>query len=448
MRHALGSRKRGGAGLVALALALLMVFAACGGSSSKSPAKGTSGSTGSAGNTDWTNQVGGNGPIPGVQVETTKPVPGGSMNFAVDAATTGGYCLPEATLAIAGIQVVRSMYDYLAVPNDKGDYVPFLADKITPNNDYTKWTIHLRSGIKFSDGSALDAKVVKDNIDAYRGTFPARKPQLFIFVFDDIADTKVVDNMTVEVDMKSPWAAFPSSLYSYGRMGIMGEKQLNDAKGCFKDLVGTGPFMLQSWGGGNEPVVVVKNPNYWRKDSFGQQLPYLDKITFSPVPDGSQMLNGYKSKVRNLQPIITERGINRTPPQDMYFKGALFLNTLRSVVNDDQRWFALLHDLFQHFKYRNILTEEMVAFFNQRTGMNLTPVFDEYLRHAALPVLELKFNDTEGTVAYRWEADEPAFAMPVRVGANGNWQVIQPATEWKTMKTSIPKNDFAVATDL
>ena len=71
-------------------------------------------------------------------------------------------------------------------------------------------------------------------------------------------------------------------------------------------------------------------------------------------------LNGYKSKVRNREPIITQRGIHRSPPQDMYFKGALFLNTLRSVVDDDARWWKLLRDLFQHFKYQNILTEDLV----------------------------------------------------------------------------------------
>jgi aminopeptidase N len=164
--------------------------------------------------------------------------------------------------------------------------------------------------------------------------------------------------------------------------------------------------------------------------------------------DGLKYTNGYKSKVRNQQAIITQRGVNRTPPQDMYFKGALFLNTLRSVVNDDKRWFTLIHDVFQHFKYRNIMTEDMVDFLNQRTGMNLTPIFDEYLRHAALPVLELRFDEAAGTVSYRWKADEPAFAMPIRVGAKDNWQIVQPAAEWKTMKTPLKKDDFTVASDL
>jgi aminopeptidase N len=164
--------------------------------------------------------------------------------------------------------------------------------------------------------------------------------------------------------------------------------------------------------------------------------------------DGLKYTNAYKTKVRNRQPIITQRGVNREPPEDQYFKGALFLNTLRSVVNDDKRWFALIHDVFQHFKYRNIMTEDMAAYFNQKTGMNLTPIFDEYLRHAALPVLELKFDDAAGAVSYRWKTDDAAFAMPIRVGDKDHWQIVQPTAEWKTMKTPLKKDQFAVATDL
>ena len=72
-------------------------------------------------------------------------------------------------------------------------------------------------------------------------------------------------------------------------------------------------------------------------------------------------LNGYKPKVENQRPIIGERGVNATPPQDQYFKGALFINTLRSVVNDE-KWWELLHEFFQHFKYQNIMTEDVVAY--------------------------------------------------------------------------------------
>jgi aminopeptidase N len=164
--------------------------------------------------------------------------------------------------------------------------------------------------------------------------------------------------------------------------------------------------------------------------------------------DYLKYVNAYKSKVKNAKPIIAERGINAEPPQDMYFKGALFLNTLRSVVNDDPRWFKLIHDLYQHFKYKNIMTEDVVQYFNEKTGKDLTPIFNQYLRHTAIPTLELKFNEGEGTVAYRWKVDEPGFAMPVRVGKKDDWQLIQATTDWQSMKTPLVKDDFGVATDL
>ncbi len=163
-------------------------------------------------------------------------------------------------------------------------------------------------------------------------------------------------------------------------------------------------------------------------------------------------LNGYKSKIRNQRPIVGERGVLDNPPEDQYFKGALFINTLRSIVNNDRKWFALLHDFYQHFKYHSIMTEDVVAYFNQHTGMNLTPVFNQYLRHTAIPVLELKFNEADGTVAYRWEVDEPGFTMPVRVGSStepeDGWRIIHPTTEWQMMKTPLSKDQFEVATDL
>jgi aminopeptidase N len=173
---------------------------------------------------------------------------------------------------------------------------------------------------------------------------------------------------------------------------------------------------------------------------------YVEHL-FGPA-DALEYINGYKSKVGNRQPIITQRGIHRSPSQDQYFKGALFLHTLRNVVNDDARWWKTIREVFQHFKYQNILTEDLVQFMNQQLGQNLTPMFDQYLRRTELPALELAFNDADGTVAYRWKADERAFAMPVKVGTRDKWEIIQPTTDWKIMKTPLKKDQFEVATDL
>ncbi|HZS71584.1 MAG TPA: M1 family metallopeptidase [Candidatus Acidoferrum sp.] len=164
--------------------------------------------------------------------------------------------------------------------------------------------------------------------------------------------------------------------------------------------------------------------------------------------DGLKYTNAYKAKVKNQVPIIAERGVNATPPQDMYFKGALFLNTLRSVVNDDAKWFRLIHGVYQHFAYKNIMTEDLAAYMSEQTGMKLAPIFNQYLRHTAIPALELKFDAGAGLVAYRWKADEADFAMPVKVGTPDHWEVIHPTTQWQTMKTPLRQDEFQVATDL
>ncbi len=193
-------------------------------------------------------------------------------------------------------------------------------------------------------------------------------------------------------------------------------------------------------------VSAADNADMWIHEGWTTYLECLYVEYMFGKADGLKYTNGYKSKVRNQRPIVPARGINAEPPQDMYFKGALFLNTLRSVINDDKHWFALIREFYQQFKYQNIMTEDVEAFFNRRTGKNLTPVFEQYLRHTALPVLELKF--ANGSVGYRWKVDEKDFVMPVKVGSKENWEIIQPTTEWQTLKTSIGKDAFEVAIDL
>jgi aminopeptidase N len=163
--------------------------------------------------------------------------------------------------------------------------------------------------------------------------------------------------------------------------------------------------------------------------------------------DALRYLNGYKSKVRNREPIVAPCGVNRVPPQDMYFKGALFINTLRSIVDNDARWWKIVRAYVDRFKYRTIATADVVAFFNARTGKDLGPVFDQYLRRTALPVLELRFPEASGSVEYRWKADAPGFAMPVKVGTKDRWQTIRPTAEWQTMRTDLTRDQFAADTD-
>jgi peptide/nickel transport system substrate-binding protein len=264
--------------LLCLCLVVTFVAAACGSSKKSTGAASTGSGSGSSSSS----------------ADTTKPVPGGSVTYAQEAEDAGGLCLAEAQLDISGINYARTIYDTLTAPNDTGKFVPFLAKTVTHNADSTVWTVGLRDGVKFHDGTLLDATVVKNNIDAYRGKYTGRSPILFGLVFGAfIKSVDAPDPKTVVITTNQPWVAFDSYLWSSGRLGIMAQKQL-DSTNCAKDLIGTGPFKLKDWVV-NDHFTAVKNPDYWQKDADGTQLPYLDQITFKPVPDGQQRLNGLQS---------------------------------------------------------------------------------------------------------------------------------------------------------
>ncbi|CAN5741263.1 ABC transporter substrate-binding protein [soil metagenome] len=217
--------------------------------------------------------------------EAGDPVRGGTLTYGQEADTNGGFCLPEAQLAISGMMVSRAIYDTLTVPNAEGEFVPYLAESVEPNDDFTEWDITVREGITFHDGSDLDAEVVKNNLDAYRGEYEGRASLLFAFVFTSITETEVVDDLTVRVSTEVPWVAFPAYLYSSSRLGIMAQSQLDDAETCGTNPVGTGPFSFVNWSP-NEIFQAERNEDYWQMAPDGEPYPYADAIEFVPITDG------------------------------------------------------------------------------------------------------------------------------------------------------------------
>ena len=203
-----------------------------------------------------------------------------SLTFGIEAETTN-YCLSSAQLAISGIQVAAAVYDTLTVPNAKGESVPYLAKSVEHNADLTEWTIRLRDGVRFHDGTPLDAAALKLNIDSWRGVpgAPNIGPLLPI-VFRTMEDVQIVDPMTVKVVWSVPTADFNNGMFGVGRFGIMAPAQLNSAD-CATNMIGTGPFKLEEYKQ-NEATTVVRNPDYWQKG-----YPKVDRIRFVPVVDGA-----------------------------------------------------------------------------------------------------------------------------------------------------------------
>ncbi|WP_297333902.1 M1 family metallopeptidase [Flavobacterium sp.] len=139
-------------------------------------------------------------------------------------------------------------------------------------------------------------------------------------------------------------------------------------------------------------------------------------------------INGQRRNVQNDKPVIGIFGVNKEGSGDMYFKGALMLNTIRHIVNDDAKWWAMLLKYANTYRKQVIDTETVINFFNKESGINLTPVFRQYLNHKDIPVLEIKM--FKGLFVCRWKTDVEGFTMPVDIMVEGKEIRLMPTTIW------------------
>lgn len=144
-----------------------------------------------------------------------------------------------------------------------------------------------------------------------------------------------------------------------------------------------------------------------------------------------QYIGGQQNNTENRKPVIGVFGVNKPGSGDMYYKGAAMLNTLRHVVNDDKKWWELIYNYSETYKKDIIDTETVVNYFNTKTGMNLTPIFDQYLRYKNIPKLEVKLNKKK--LEYRWVTDVKNFAMPVGLTINGKPLRVKATNDWQSV---------------
>jgi aminopeptidase N len=157
-------------------------------------------------------------------------------------------------------------------------------------------------------------------------------------------------------------------------------------------------------------------------------------------------INGLSRNIDNDKPIIGQYGVNNEGSGDMYYKGALMLNTLRNIINDDAKWWKIILDYSNTYRHQIIDTETVIAFFNNASGMNLTTVFNQYLRHTAIPALELR--KKKNKVEYRWKTDEANFEMPVDINFKDQKIRLQVTNSWKVSDFKVKTlNDITVLKD-
>jgi aminopeptidase N len=189
----------------------------------------------------------------------------------------------------------------------------------------------------------------------------------------------------------------------------------------------------------------------WIHESFGAYAEALFVEHMWGYKEALAYINGKKPNVRNTEPIIGIYNVQHEGSGDMYDKGQLVLNTLRSVIDNDSLWFSILRGIQQTFKYQTVTAEDIFGYVNKATGKDYAYFFNQYLKYPKIPELVANVISKGDTTSlmYRWVADVPDFKMPIRVTTSENkFEFIHPTTSWQTMKLgAIRPEDFKIDKD-
>jgi peptide/nickel transport system substrate-binding protein len=236
---------------------------------------------------------------------TATPKQGGSLTIAMFAELTTFDPIGTNGSGEVGGTEQGAIYDHLMVwDTATSKYVPRIAESVTPNADLTLWTIKLRSGVTFSDGTAYDAAAVKFNIDRQRNESPTNKGYLNV-----IKDVSVVDPLTVSIALTEPWASVPALLA--GAVGMIASptavQKLGKAQFAVAPVgAGAGPFEFVSFKPG-EAIVLKKRASYWAGSAYLDELKFVTfkggQATYDALQTGTVDVGGIREPAPSTQSV-------------------------------------------------------------------------------------------------------------------------------------------------
>ncbi|MDR2122924.1 MAG: M1 family metallopeptidase [Flavobacteriaceae bacterium] len=136
---------------------------------------------------------------------------------------------------------------------------------------------------------------------------------------------------------------------------------------------------------------------------------------------------GQRKNIQNDIPIIGLYGVHQEGSSDMYDKGANMLHTIRQIIDDDDKFRDILRGLNKEFYHQTVTTRQIENYISQKSGMDLSKIFDQYLRTPRIPTL-IYYIDKG--ISYQWVNVIPDFTMEI----NTSIGKIKPTTQWKSAK--------------
>lgn len=142
---------------------------------------------------------------------------------------------------------------------------------------------------------------------------------------------------------------------------------------------------------------------------------------------------GTRMNIQNDKPLIGPYEVDQNGSSDMYYKGANLLHTVRQLVNDDEKWRQILRGLNADFYHQTVTTNDIENYIESQSGLNLKPVFDQYLRDVRIPIFNYMIKDA--VLQYRWENIVENFAMPIKIELKTGESIwITPTSKWNTFE--------------
>jgi aminopeptidase N len=170
----------------------------------------------------------------------------------------------------------------------------------------------------------------------------------------------------------------------------------------------------------------------WVHESFGNYAENLYVEYYFGKKAGSEYVLGSRTNILNDIPIISNYNVNSEGSHDMYYKGGNMLHTIRQIVYDDEKWRNILRDLNKEFYHKVVKGSQIEDYLSEKTGINLKPLFDQYLRDTRIPVFEFYVKGNELT--FRWTSCVSGFDMPLKIWVSGKEMFIYPRTMFNTIK--------------
>lgn len=301
-----------------------------------------------------------------------EPKTGGDLVFLID--SLGATWIPNnSSISSYQGQIWGNVTDKLIYVDAEGNLSPWIAESWDENADKTQFTLHLKSGVTFSDGTPLDAAAVVANIDIWaKGRPDEGINRIGLFPSANYQGAQAVDATTVTVSFSAPTLSFIPTLAYHGSILLSPETLAlpADQQADLTKDVGSGPFVVEKVAEGDSVVLTRRDDYDWGPQAVGHEgAAYLDTITYKQVAEptlrtasveSGQAQVAYNASPQDLD-ALKQEGLTVETPRYLGFVNGYALNTSVAPFDDIKVRQAVQHGIHRDEILSTVYTSDWHA---------------------------------------------------------------------------------------